>query len=116
MPGDRVVSGTLVQHRYQRNSVIHFFRVQSPHGVFTANLQPVRVERTPSSIQVDEYRCFIPISGNRVLSATLGPRSPAPYIPGTIRIVIEIPGLDSVYSGLMKVEQGLVPGWIPRHM
>ena len=116
MPGDRVLSGTLRQREYEHQTVVYYFRVQTPNGGFTTNLQPFPIQRRATSNRVDEYRCFIPISGNRVLSAFLRPGTIGPYIPGTIRILIQIPGHTMLYTGLMEVGEGEGPEWIPRHM
>ena len=116
MPGDRVLSGTLRQGESGHQSVLNYFQVQTPHGEFTTNLRPFPIERRATSNRVDQYRCFIPISGNRVSSAFLMPVYPGPYIPGTIRVLIQIPGQNLYHTGLMEVGEGEGPEWIPRHM
>ena len=117
IPGDYVLSGVLENYGRQHNSVIRCFHVQTPHGTFTANLQPFPVRRGPNSHQVDEYRCFIPISGNRVLAAFLEPHAHPEYIPGSIRVAIRFPEQNhTLYTGLLEVGEGEGPEWIPRHM
>ena len=116
MPGDRVYSGNLVRYPHPLHSEITFFHVLTRHGSFTANLEPFPVQHGLTSHRVTEYRCFIPISGHRVLTAFLEIRPLARYIPGSIRVMIRVPGQNYViYSGVMEVGEGEGPEWIPRH-
>ena len=111
MPGGHVLSGTLEHYGYPRSLV-----VITSHGSLTANLEPYPVERTASSSQINEYRCFIPISGNRILAAFLNPHSLGNIEPGTIRILFRTPGQGILYSGELSLGEGEGPRWIPRHM
>ena len=116
MPGNHVLSGVLERNLQVANSEIEFFYVLTPHGGFTANLHTLPIENSRNSHRVTVYRCFIPISGNRVLTAFLKPEPPAPHILGTTRITIRIPGQRHLYSGDLHLIDGAVPEWIPRHI
>ena len=118
MPGDRVLSGRLVRFGYQQqNSQIRFFRVQTFNETFSANLQPFAIPRNAVDDQVVDYRCFIPISGYRVLATFLEPHPTPLFAPGTIRIYIRIPEENNaLYSGVMEVGEGEGPRWIPRQL
>ena len=117
MPGDYALSGTLEHFGHRHNSTIRFFHVKTPNDTFTANLQPLPVERGRNSNRVIDYRCFIPISGFRVLATFLEPTSHAQYVPGTIEVAIRFPQRNhTLYSGLMELGEGMGPEWIPRHM
>ena len=117
MPGDYIYTGTLKRNDNQifpYNTELGFFHVLTPHGSLTADLQPFPIVRQRTNIRIFDYRCFIPISGNRVLSTVLESRPFAPYIPGTIRITMRVPGNhDTLFWGVMRFE-GSGPRWIPR--
>ena len=88
------------------------------HDSFTADLHPFPIRRGPNSNRVDEYRCFIPISGNRVLATFLEPHVPSENDDGTSTLVfIRLPERNNtLYSGVLEVGEGEGPAWIPRHM
>ena len=117
MPGDHIYTGTLQRNDSQFvnvNNEIEFFHVLTPHGSFTVDLQPFPIVRQRTFIRISNYRCFIPISGNRILSTVLESRPFARYIPGTTRITMRVPGnYDTLFWGVMQFE-GSGPRWIPR--
>ena len=117
MRNDRILYGTLQRFGYhQYNSEIPFFHVQTPHGGFTANLQPFPI-RNGSNHPVDCYRCFIPISGHLVLSAFLEPHIVEDYDPQSAIVAIRLPmENNTLYSGSLYIGEGEGPQWIPRHM
>ena len=116
MPGGHVLSGTLEPYGYPHSIQGRLLVIQTSHGSLTANLEPYPVELTASSRQIEECRCFIPISGNRILAAFLTPHSPRNIEPGTIRILFRTPGQGILYWGGLSVGEGEGPGWIPRRM
>ena len=119
MPGDYALSGVLEHYgRHQEyNSEIQFFQVQTHNESFTANLQPFPIQRGPTSNQVIDYRCFIPISGYRVLSTFLEPHFGVRFSPTSVRVAIRLPELDyTIFSGVLHIGEGEGPRWIPRHM
>ena len=120
MPGDFYYSGILQRNNSQFinnvniNNEIEFFHVLTPHGSFTADLQPFPIVRRRSHNRVNEYRCFIPILGDRVLSTVLQPSPFAAYTPGTTRITMRVRGhYDNLFWGVMHFV-GSGPRWIPR--
>ena len=118
MPGNRVLSGRLERYVHQQeNSEIRFFRVQTFNESLSANLQPFPIPHSVASHRVVDYRCFIPISGYRILATFLEPHPTPLFAPGTIRIYIRIPAENNaLYSGVMEVGEGEGPRWIPRHL
>ena len=119
MPGDHVLSGTLEPYgrQAQYTSIITFFHVQLPHAGYTANLQPFPIQHGRNSHRVNDYRCFIPISGNRVLAAFLLPHNAADYDPHSAIVAIRLPmENNNTYSGVLHIGMGAGPEWIPRHM
>ena len=119
MPGDRVFSGTLqnLTSQLRPNNEIRFFHVHLPLAAYTANLQPFPVQRGPNSHRVNGYRCFIPISGNRVLVAFLEPHYVVDYEPQISFVAIRLSGQNNIlYAGLLNIGEGEGPEWIPRHM
>ena len=115
MPGDRVLTGILERSPYQIHNFVESFHVKTPHGDFTANLQRLSIPRTMNSGEVDEYRCFIPIRGNRVLSSFLMPHSSSIYFPHSTRVYFRIPEENNaIYSGVMQVGEGEGPRWLTR--
>ena len=118
MPGDRVLFGTLLRRGHPITSEIRFFNVYTYYNSFTADLHPYPIRRGPNSDRVDEYRCFIPISGNRVLATFLEPHVPSENDDGTSTLVIiRLPERNNtLYSGVLDVGEGEGPAWIPRHM
>ena len=117
MPGDHVFSGVLQNYGHRHNSVIQVFNVHTPNGVFTANLQPYPNQRGPYSHLIDDYTCFIPISGNRVLAGLLRRDSEGEvYVPGSVRVAIRNPQENyNFYSGVLDLGEGVAPAWLPRH-
>ena len=119
MPGDHVLSGTLERYgrQEQYTSVIRFFHVQLPHRSLTADLKPFPIQHGRNSHRVIDYRCFIPISGGRVLSAFLVPLSNEDYDPHSAVVAIRLPmENNNTYSGVLHIGMGEGPAWIPRHM
>ena len=117
MPGDRVLSGTLRRAGHPTTSEIRFFIINVNHESFTADLHPFPIQRGPNSHLINVYRCFIPISGNRVLAAFLEPHVPIQDDGTSTIVVIRLPERNnSLYSGELEVGEGVRPAWIPRHM
>ena len=119
MPGDYVLSGVLEHYGRHReyNSEIQYFHVQTHNESFTANLQPFPIQRGRNSNRVIDYRCFIPISGYRVLSTFLEPHCRTEFSAGSARVAIRLPELDyAFFCGVLHVGEGEGPEWIPRHM
>ena len=119
MPGDHVLSGTLEHYgrRQQYTGGIPFFHVQLPHDSLTADLVPFPVSRGSSSHRVIDYRCFIPISGYRVLVAFLEPHIVENYDHESALVAIRLPmENNTLYSGFLHIGEGEGPAWIPRHM
>ena len=119
MPGNRVLSGTLENfgRHQQYTSSIRFFQVQLPHDSLTADLQPFPIQQGLNSHLVSSYRCFIPISGNRVLATFLKHRSAEFYDPQSAVVAIRLPERNNnTYSGVLHIGEGEGPAWIPRHM
>ena len=119
MPGDHVLSGTLELYgRHEHyTSEIMFFHVQLPHISLTADLQPFPIQRGGNSNRVNGYRCFIPISGHRVLSALLVPHGVIEHDPHRAVVAIRLPMENNIiYSGELRIVIGEGPAWIRRHL
>ena len=88
-----------------------------PHAGFSADLQPLQIGHSVNSHRVNGYRCFIPISRNRVLTAFLEPQTHEEYNPsGTVVSMRLQGGNNAFYSGVLHIGEGEGPNWITRRM